>query len=101
MNKSKKKPLSQRVCENLDVPMGTFGRTSFIEAVGNRQVTVSGCEGLHTYTENKIVLELCDGPIILSGQSLELKSFSGGDVAVTGIITDIHYGEEIEDGNDS
>lgn len=100
MSKNTKKTLSQRICESLDIPLGTLGRTSFIEATGNRQLIINGCFGLKTYTDREVVLELCDGPLSIMGHELELKSFSNGDVEVLGIITDIHYGEKIEVGDD-
>ena len=92
MNKKTKKPLSQRLCENLDIPLGTFGRISFIEAIGNREVCVDGCEGIADYTETEVSLILCDGALTLRGEELELKSFSCGRVSVSGIIRSINYG---------
>jgi len=99
MNKNKKKPISQQICETLDIPVGTFGRISFIEAVGNRQLDISGCESLLAYTDERIVLELCDGVITVIGNGLELRSFSGGRVAVNGSISGINYGSPDGDGN--
>ena len=100
MNKKSKKPLSQRLCEVLDIPVGTFGKISFIEAVGNRELCVDGCEGLVTYTDNTVILILCDGLLTVKGTELELKSFSFGRVSVSGIISSICYGEEGEAQND-
>ncbi len=99
MSKGKKIPIGQRVCERLDIPVGTLGKASFIEAVGNREVTVSGCEGLLNYTENEVALRLCDGEISISGEGLELRSFSGGRIAVRGAVRSICLGGE--GGNDS
>ncbi len=94
MSKKNKKPLSQRICETLDVPVGTFGRISFIEAVGNREVCIDGCEGIATYTDSEVSLLLCDGELTLKGAKLELKSFSLGRVSVSGIIHSINYGDK-------
>ena len=94
MNKKTKKPLSQRICESLDIPIGTFGKISFVEAVGNREVCVDGCEGIVDYTDSEVSLLLCDGMLTVSGAELELKSFSYGRVAVCGIIHSINYGEK-------
>lgn len=93
MSKKIKKPLSQRLCETLDIPVCTFGKTSLIEAVGNREISVSGCLGLVSYTEELVVLELCDGVLAVAGSLLELHSFSCGRVSVSGIISGISYGE--------
>ncbi len=100
MSKKIKKPISQRICESLDVPEGAFGRTSFVEAVGNRELTVIGCEGLRTYTDSRVVLELCDGIFCVLGKDLELRSFIDGAVTVRGIISSVHYGEIIPEGCD-
>jgi len=93
MNKNRKKPLSQRICETFDIPVGTFGKISFVEATGNRELGISGCEALLNYGSDRIVLRLCDGIITVLGEGLELRSFSGGRVTVNGIITGISYGE--------
>ena len=100
MNKKIKKTLSQRICETLDIPVGTFGRISFIEASGNRELGISGCERLLAYTDERIVLELCDGVITVLGDGLELRSFSGGKVTVNGVISGISYGNCTGNTND-
>lgn len=100
MSNNRKKPLSQRILERLDIPVGTFGRISFIEAVGNREISVDGCEGLVAYTEELVVLILCDGFLSIRGTELELHSFSCGRVSVSGIISSICYGNESESAND-
>lgn len=100
MSKHKRKPLSQRICETLDIPVGTFGKISFIEAAGNRELGISGCESLLIYTEERIVLELCDGVITVLGEGLELRSFSGGRVSVNGTISGISYGNCMGAGDD-
>lgn len=92
MSKNIKKSLHQRLCETLDIPVGTFGRISFIEAAGNRELSISGCESLVTYTDELVVLELCDGCLTVRGEGLELRSFTGGRVMVSGVITNIGYG---------
>ena len=84
--------MSRRICETLDIPVGTFGRISFIEAIGNRELSVSGCESLVVYTEELVVLELCDGTLSVKGNGLELRSFTGGRVTVSGTISAIGYG---------
>ncbi len=99
MSKNKKIPFSQRLCEGLDIPVGTFGKNSFIEAVGKREVTVSGCEGLVNYTENEVELRLCDGVVNISGDGLELQSFTHGRIAVRGRVTCIRLRDlgEVDD----
>ncbi len=93
MSKKTKKSLAKRLCDTLDIPEGTFGNVSFIEATGNRELSISGCEYLVTYTEELVVLELCDGRLSVRGTNLELKSFTGGRVTVNGAISDIGYGD--------
>ena len=93
------KPWSQRLCETLDIPVGTFGRISFIEAVSNRELCVSGCEGLMSYTAERVELALCDGQLTVLGNALELHSYTGGRVSVSGVITGIRYGKAEGDGD--
>ncbi len=99
MSKGKKIPLGQRVCERLDIPSGTLTNTSFVEIAGSREVTLSGCEALVNYSETEVKLRLCDGEISISGEGLELRSFSGGRIAVRGAVRSICLGGE--GGNDS
>lgn len=97
MSKGRKNPIGQRVCERLDIPVGTLGKASFIEAVGSREITVSGCEGLLNYTDNEVVLRLCDGMVTVSGENLELRSFAGGRILVRGAVRCIRLGDEVGD----
>ena len=92
MNKKTKKPLTQRLCETLDVPVGVVGKTFFVESVGRREVSVSGCLGLISYTDTQTVLEVCDGTVTVEGEMLEIHSFAGGRVSVDGIVYGIRYG---------
>lgn len=91
-----KLPLAQRLLRSLDIPLGTFGRISFIEATGNREVNIEGCIGLADYTGERVSLELCDGFVTIRGRGLELCSFSDGRMSVSGMITSINYGRECE-----
>ncbi|MCI8388541.1 MAG: hypothetical protein HFE63_08775 [Clostridiales bacterium] len=95
-NESVKLPLSQRILNSLDIPVGTFGGVSFMEAAGNREINISGCLGLSEYSSERVVLELCDGYMTINGSSLELRSFTGGHISVSGIISGIIYGRETE-----
>lgn len=97
MSKGKKIPIGQRVCERLDIPVGTLGKSSFVEAVGSREITVSGCEGLINYTDSEVVLRLCDGMVSVSGEELELRSFAGGRILVRGRVRCIRLGGEVGD----
>ena len=99
MSKNKKISPLQRLCEGLDIPVGTFGKNSFIEAVGRREVTVSGCEGLVNYTEKEVELRLCDGVVNISGEELQLQSFTLGRVLVRGRVSCIRLRDfgEVDD----
>ena len=87
-------PFTKRLLDALDIPVGAFGSISFVEAAGNREVTIDGCTGLAEYGEKKISLELCDGRMTVNGTGLELVSFSGGRVSVNGVISSIVWGRE-------
>ncbi|MBQ8248966.1 MAG: YabP/YqfC family sporulation protein [Clostridia bacterium] len=97
MNKKAKKPISQRICESLDIPVGTFGRCSSTEAVGNREVSLCGCERLVSYTDVRVILKLCDNTVSICGEGLTMRSFSGGRISVCGRIDSICYGEARDD----
>ena len=89
-----KPPLGERLLRALDVPVGAIGSVSFIEASGNRELEISGCTGLEVYTSERIVLILCDGALTIKGIGLELRSFSGGAVSVSGRISGIIFGRD-------
>ena len=71
-------PVSQRVLDALDFPVGAFGRISFVEAAGNREVTVEGCVGLSEYGEKMISLELCDGTMTIAAPGASCGAFRAG-----------------------
>ncbi len=97
MNKKTKKSISQRICECLDIPVGTFGNCSGTEAVGNKEVSFCGCERLVSYTDIRVILELCDNTVTICGEGLTMRSFSGGRISVFGRIDSICYGEAHDD----
>ena len=93
-NKKEKPALTRKILDSLDIPVGAVGKISFVEAVGNREISVDGCVGLNEYCQQRIVLALCDGELTINGSGLELHSFSGGRVSVDGTIRSIEWGRE-------
>ena len=94
MNRKTRKPLPQRICEALDFPIGALGSVSGFAGTGNRELLLSGCSGLVSYTGERVVLTMCDGGLTVTGHELEVKSFTGGHISVTGIIETMTFGKE-------
>ena len=92
--KARKAPLSERLRRALDIPAGTFGKCSYIGLSGRRELEISGCEGLESYGGEQVVLRLCDGLLTIDGSGLELTSFSGGIMIVSGRVERISLGDE-------
>lgn len=86
-------PIFEKMRRSLDIPAGTFGKCSYLCVSGNRELEISGCEGLEIYTGEEIVLLLCDGVLRIEGRELELSSFSGGTIIVNGLIDRLILGD--------
>jgi len=93
MSKRDHLPLSQKIAEAMDIPVGIFGKVSFTEGIGRRELHIDGCVGLVGYTEEKVILNLCDCRITVGGQFLSLHSFSGGRCVVSGRIDSVIYSD--------
>ncbi len=94
MNRKTKKPLPQRICEALDFPVGALGSVSTFAGTGNRELMLCGCRGLVSYTGERVVLTMCDGGLTVTGRGLEVKSFTGGRISVTGSIETMTFGKD-------
>ncbi len=93
MNKTDKVPILERIRRSLDIPADVLSGVSRIEAYGNRELEITGCDGLEVYSEETIILILCDGRVTIRGSSLELRNFSGGAMRITGTIGSVVFGE--------
>ncbi len=86
----KKITLSERLHEMLDVPLESISAVSVVEVCGNREVNVSGCEGVLEYDRERILLRVRDGIVLLRGREMEMHAFVQDRVTVSGFIDAVY-----------
>ena len=59
---------------------------------GNREIEISGCEGILEYGEERIVLETGGSCCVVTGRGLTLGDFSEGFLSVRGEIGSLRFG---------
>ena len=84
--KETRRRLSERVAQELDVPLDAMTLLPRIECIGDRELTVEGHRGLLEYGETCI--RLSGGSIVLNiqGQGLELTGMTPTRARVSGAI---------------
>jgi sporulation protein YqfC len=73
-----------------------LSREATLNVRGTREMSVYACVGLSEYTKERDGIKTVDGMVFIIGEELELKSFSTGEVKITGEIRDIHLSGEVE-----
>ena len=71
-------------------PVGDF----LMEVEGNRRVVLSGCRGIHVYTEECIALRTDFGVVSVYGQGMEMGCMTAEGATIAGKIQRIELGEE-------
>lgn len=66
-----------------------------------KKLTVSGVEDVESFDESQIILLTNQGNLIIRGSELHIDSLSldTGELAVTGIVTDLGYEETARSGS--
>ena len=84
--KETRRRLSERVAQELDVPLDAMTLLPRIECIGDRELTVEGHRGILEYGETYI--RLSGGSIVLNiqGQGLELTGMTPTRARVSGAI---------------
>ena len=93
----KEKHLFARMREKLDIPCeilpGGFG----VIFSGNREMTVSGCRRILTYSEEEILLSLGKVQALVRGKGLLCTVFNAGSITLCGEIRSLSFLKEGED----
>ena len=87
----KKRRVAQRMERAMDFPSGTLIGASFMEIEDNTRVVISGCQGIHAYTEDCICLRIPDGMVSFYGCELEMGCLSADGATVTGCLQRIEF----------
>lgn len=74
----------------------TWDRTGgfFMEVEGDKQVVLSGCQGICGYTEDCITLRTPFGVVSVYGQEMKMGCMTAEGATVKGKIQRIEFGEE-------
>ncbi len=66
-----------------------FGKESSVFLLGDREVTVCGCEKVVSYAPDRVQVKLCDGTVEVCGCGLTLSSCFGEEIKLSGVVNDI------------
>lgn len=75
----------------LEMPPGSIGKGAHIELSSNREATVDGCQGVITYDENKIKLNVGSGTVEFVGRGLEITVLAGTQAVIRGFIIRVDF----------
>ncbi|MGL5972138.1 MAG: YabP/YqfC family sporulation protein [Oscillospiraceae bacterium] len=64
---------------------------SQIELLNNKEAIIEGCKGILEYDENTIRLNLGKMSVKFMGDNLSVKSMSGDNIILQGVITTIEF----------
>jgi sporulation protein YqfC len=84
----------QRLIERTDTPPGLFSRESSVFVTGKRSAEISGCISVLEYEEERIVLWVKGGFLIIQGEGMELQLFQKDQLTVIGSIQNIAWKNE-------
>ncbi len=77
----------------MELPEGTLSGATFMEIHGNRRAVVTGCKGIHAYSEDCICLCTSRGTVSFYGCALELGCLSPDGATVTGCLQRIEFAD--------
>ncbi len=75
----------------LELPVGTVGGDAVVSIHSDREVTVDGCRGVITCSEDYIKLSLSNRAVGIRGRSLMIKSLSEREIIIVGCILSVEF----------
>ncbi len=75
----------------LEIPPGTFSGGATITLNSDSEVTVDGCRGVISCSEDYIKLSLGNKSLGVSGRLLTIKSLTEREVVIIGIISSVEF----------
>ena len=90
----KVKRLLRNIMRSSDFPAECLNSTPVVEIKGTEEATVSGVVRILGYTLSKIVIDVCEFTVTISGAGLALYSLDREKVCVSGIIHTVSLGED-------
>ncbi len=86
-----KQRVSRRLQRAMDLPDGTLTGATFMEIEGDSRVVITGCKGIHTYSEECIRLCTARGSVSFYGRDLEMGCLSADGATVCGRLQRIEF----------
>ncbi len=71
-----------------------IGKESSIFVLGNREMSVCGCNKVVSYSPCLVRLENCDGFLDIIGKELQVASCFGSEIKLSGMICEIKFSGE-------
>jgi len=85
------KELPQDLAEKMELPAEVLPGTAGINIMGGRQAFVEGHRGILEYSEERLVLALRKGRIIINGSGLRLEAMNAGELMLSGKIVSVEW----------
>lgn len=92
----KKKDFFEKLGTRLDIPREALPGGYSLFLSGRGELTVRGCRRILAYGDERISLRLSGGVLHIEGRGLLCTTFGGNIATVTGDISLLRLGEEVE-----
>ncbi len=86
-----KQRVSRRLQRAMNLPDGTLTGATFMEIEGDSRVVITGCKGIHAYSEECIRLCTAKGSVSFYGRDLEMGCLSADGATVCGRLQRIEF----------
>ena len=91
-----KRDLAARLAARLDIPRELLPGGFALSMAGDSELTVRGCKRILSYMETEITLAVGATVLRVRGHALYCSAFSGGAVTLTGKITGLLFGGDLD-----
>lgn len=85
------KDLPQELAEKMELPVEVLPGTEGVSIMGGRQAFIEGHRGILEYSEERLVLALRKGRIIINGSGLRLEAMNAGELLLSGRIESVEW----------
>lgn len=86
-----KRRMGQRLQRAMELPDGLLTGATYMEVEGDSRVVITGCKGIHTYSEECIRLCTVSGSVAFYGHDLEMGCLSADGATVSGRLHRIEF----------
>lgn len=84
-----------RFLTELGIPSEAFASGEGIYICGDREITVTGCDGVIEYESALIILRMKHRVLYIRGEGLSMQSFYTGEIAIRGRLSEISFGDDV------